>query len=385
MAEARLRARADMNTSGFDAGLAKMRQGVTSFSTGQLRSLAGMVTGAFAVGSIINFGREAIKRADDLGNLSNAAGMSVESLQAMQWAMKEFGAATDESSTAKLMKLVNAQGQVINGNKSLSDAFRRLGISEKEVAELNTDQLLYRVAVGAKSSGTAVADLNTIFGKGAAFEMKDALDKLANDGMGNLIQQAKNAGQVLDQELISKMGQLNDDLDRTSRQAGNFLTEVAAKASNGLKNVAALYGAIGGVGIMEAVRQYSNGEIGVAREQNDAMGAKSKEAQRREAEKQARIDALQARKDAEKALTQSKIDKIMGAPMGAITVGAPVAADQYSRMGGFSGGQVNNSGRMVAERQLKVAEEMAKRLEKVQAIMENVETNTADTASNLEE
>ena len=242
-----------------------------------------------------------------------------------------------------------------------------------------------RVAKGAQSSGTAVADLNAIFGKGAAFEMKGALDVLANEGMQNLIEKAKSVGQVLDDEIISKLGQANDDLERTSRQAGNFMVVALANVANGIKNVSAFFGAAAGVGVFEAGKQYTNGEIGVPRERSDAGNAKTKEERRREAEKQARVDALNSRKAAEAALMQAKIEKIMNAPMGSISVGAPVAGDQYARMGLFSGGQVQNGSRMVAERQLRVTEEMNKRLEKVEQLMQSVKENTGATVEGLEE
>jgi hypothetical protein len=362
-----------------------MRQSVASFSSGQLRSIAGMVTGAFAVNALVNFGRNTLQRADDLGNFSNAVGVNVESLQALTWAMKEFGAASEDSARAKLVKLVDSQGKVINGNKSLAEAFQRLGISEREVASLGTAELLQRVAVGAQTSGTAVADLNEIFGRGSAFEMKDALDKLANDGMSNLITQAKAAGQVLDQELIGRLGQLNDDLERTSQQMGNFFVNIAAKGSNKFKDFFAFLGAASAVGLKEASRQMRNGEIGTEAERAEAAKGRPKEADRRGAEQAAREAALSQRKAQEAAALQAKIDAIMNAPSKSFAAGAPQAADQYARIGLFSGGQVNNRERMVSERQLAATQETARRLARIEELQGRTATATEATAERMGE
>jgi hypothetical protein len=315
--------------------------------------------------------------------------MNVEALQAFTWAAKEFGAASEESVTAKLVKLVDAQGKAIYGNKQMEDAFRRLGISLDEVARLGTDELLYRVARGAQTSGTAVADLNEIFGRGAAFEMKDALDKLANDGMGNLIDQAKAAGQVLETELIQKMARLNDDFARAKTEASNFFIQTVGWLNNWRKDFVDFWREVwGGKSLTEAGRMLTNNEIG-ANADVEADGIqltpKAKEKLRRYAEQRAREQALQDRLAREAAARQAKIDKIMGAPMPDISVTQPQAADQYARIGLFSGGQVNASGRIAAERQLKIQEEMARRLAKVEEIMSQVERNTATVADNTED
>jgi hypothetical protein len=378
MAKAHINVHSDLDHTKFDRGLAAMRQGVTAFTSGQLRSIAGMVSGAFAVNSLINFGRNALQQADNLGNFSNAVGLSTDTLQSLVWAIKEFGAGTEESARAKLLKLVDAQGVAILGNKAMIATFERLGISEKDVAKLDTANLLLRVAEGARASGTAVADLNDLFGRGAAFEMQQALEKLAEVKLDGLRAEAVAAGQVLQEELIDRMGVFNDDLDRTITQTGNALIKAAAVITNIFKDLFAFLGAASSVGIREAVWQMRHGEIGTASErktvkkgieyqQDQERAERERSLAERKAKEQAVIDKKKKAVEDDRA---EALAKVKDEKQAAISVAAPQAADQYARIGLFSGGQVQNKERAIAERQLEVAKEMRKRLDKIEEINE---------------
>lgn len=384
MAEARLKARAEMNTTEFDRGLAKMKQGVKTFVGGELRSVAGMVGSAFAVTAIAEWGRNLMEKSHDLMTFSRNVGLSTDQLQAFTHEAVEMGHATEDSVRSKLMRLVAAQEKVVNGNKEMTAAFARFGLTEEQVAGMGTEQLLTAIAKGAQESGTSVADLNAIFGRGAAIEFSDALKELNEKGFAGMVDGAKKAGVVLEESIIRQMENTRRELDRTKDQMSNFFASVANWIANGIKNFAAFWGAVSGVGFKEASQQWSSGQLGTEREKQDDEKRKAKEKAEEDAKKRSREEELAARKKHEADELQARKDKIMNAPM-KITVSNPQAADQYAKMGLFSGGQINNSARMLAERQLRVSEEINRRMDRVRELTEKIEQHTATTADNTEE
>lgn len=62
-----IRIKADLSHRDFDKGISSMKASVDRFS-GTLRKMAGVVTAAFGVAAIINFGRESVKAASELSN-----------------------------------------------------------------------------------------------------------------------------------------------------------------------------------------------------------------------------------------------------------------------------------------------------------------------------
>jgi hypothetical protein len=113
------------------------------------------------------------------------------------------------------------------------------------------------------------------------------------------------------------------------------------------------------------------------KEEGNRKDSEAAKAQNEEAIANAQNKAFEAAK--------AKGAKILDAPMKVADVGAPVASDQYSRMGLFSGGNVSQSPYKIAERQMKILDEMQKRLDKANELLEEVSKNTADTADHLEE
>lgn len=350
MAEARLRARADMDTKGFDAGLAKMRQSVTAFTTGHLKKLAGAIGAAFAVGKIAQFGKEAIGAGDDISDMAAKLKVLPDTLQALQVTADKSGGSIDGVNAA-LSKLQTTMNSAAFSNPKAVKALTEIGLTPAFIAEHQNDmgavfeevsKILSENESDMKKQGAARLLL------GDAYQELNATFKaVASEGLPALKKALIESNEILDNKTVAALDKANEKVKTFGRTAMTW----------GRKKLASPF-----------------------TDSADPMQLASMTPEQIAKNRAAIEAALNAKSTA----MEVKKNAILNAPMN-ITVDAPVAADQYASMGLFSGGQVNNAGRAMSERQLKVAEEMAKRLEAVEKIMGKVEENTAQTADNLEE
>ena len=219
------------NNSDFIKGITQAKQQVEGFAKGQLAQLGGMIGGAFAVGAVVEFGRRALENADNLSKLSETVGITTDQLQGLQAAAKLNGMETTDID-AGLAKLAKAQDEVVQGNKAIITTFQRLGISAQDAASMGTAELFDAIAKGAQNDATAIADLSDIFGRGMGTKMMPILKEIADNGFGGIVEKAKQAGLIIDSEVISKLAEANDDFERIQLQASNWLTTAGAGIGN---------------------------------------------------------------------------------------------------------------------------------------------------------
>jgi len=109
-----------------------------AFQASVSRGMLGIAAAAAAIGS-------AFKYADEIEKTAKAYDVTVESLLALQQAFKLSGGESAMAGDA-LQKLAVAQQNAIDGSDSLRDAFKKLGISGKDVEQLALEDLFKRVA-----------------------------------------------------------------------------------------------------------------------------------------------------------------------------------------------------------------------------------------------
>ena len=80
-----LKAKASLDPSEFSRGVETMKQEVSSFANGQLMALKGQIAAAFAVGTVMNFAKEAMSSAYAVEKLAENYGVAAHQLQAMQF------------------------------------------------------------------------------------------------------------------------------------------------------------------------------------------------------------------------------------------------------------------------------------------------------------
>lgn len=102
------------------------------------RAAAGFAAVAYGIG-------QAFKYADDISDTAAALDLTVESLIALKGALQASGNSADN--VAQLFsKLATAQENAQTGNEGLRESFAKLGISGKDVDNLNLEDLFKRVA-----------------------------------------------------------------------------------------------------------------------------------------------------------------------------------------------------------------------------------------------
>lgn len=427
---AELKTKATMNTTEFDRGIAKMKQGVTAFTTGQLSSMAKSFVGAFATYKIAEFARSTMQAGKEALEASRNLKMSTEELQALSVTAQESGSSVEGMHTA-LARLQKAMNSAASGNKKMIDALRTLGLSGDFVAKHQGDMGAVFEAVSKKisSSGDSMQVNNAagaVLGKGYV-DLNETMKKVAKEGLSAIKQGLLETGEIMTGQTVYAARQLEEAFDRLERRwrtrgrtglvgimggLGTVLDPDTGRdptskklamglgAGGGLVGggalaltlgtggwgallipvLAALAGGAGAGAINTDWNKASESLFGRPEDMPGAAKAKTKaDLLAEQANKKAIQDALD-----EIALGDKK-KAILNAPMKDITVGAPVAADQFARMGLFSGGQVNNGPRILMERQIKVQEEMEKRLAKIEALDAKSAGTMEEIRDNLEE
>lgn len=269
MSDGAVRARLDLDSSGFQQGLAKAGASLNAFAGGQLSSIKGTLAGAFTVGAITKLGADAIALGGKFDDLSKRTGVSAESLQALDYAAKQNGSSI-EALVGGLQKLAIARQKALEDpNSEPAKAFNDLGISIQQVAALSPEQLFYKIADAVKNDSAATekaASMTAVLGK----SFGELVPMMSEGGaaLKTLADEARNLGIVLSESTISALDNLGDSLDRSKMQ----LTSWGAVALEAFMAV----GAIGGAAISNVkglVDSLNGKNTPEARQFNDAVGA----------------------------------------------------------------------------------------------------------------
>lgn len=300
-----LKARATLDPSAFRQGLKTLEGGAQSLQQ-QLAGVGRRIAAGFTVGALVSTGRQVIALGSQLSDLATQTGLSTDQFQAFGFAVRDAGG-TEEQLVAIMARLRDAQAKVIDGSKREIELFRRLGMSQKEVIRADAAGILEGYARGFSKAGTtgeAFGAALELVGARNAPKMTEALQVLAKDGFEGLAKAARDAGQMMDAELIQRLDTLDDKLGRTKRRVMIFFGDIADRASTGIAQVAAFWGAMSADAWkpMDPRERIKVGLDAMSDVERDQMGAKeskdAEEAARRVAE--AAAAAATKAEDAEK-------------------------------------------------------------------------------------
>ena len=247
---AQLKAVVGMDNSKYIAGT----KGVDKANKGMKVSFSNVAKGlaaAFSVRAVISFSKSVIDLGSKLSDMATQTGMNVETLQAFEYAAINAGASVEDVRTASV-KLSVAMGKANDGQKTYIDLFKRIGVEQGKLAGLNTEQALVEVAkaLGRASQGSSEfgAALELI-GTRSGVKLVEVLRDLNDKGLAEFIQQAKDAGVVIDEELIGKLDKAADKMAIFSRISKGWLAKTASDTvtgagivAEGIGNVARLAG-----------------------------------------------------------------------------------------------------------------------------------------------
>jgi lambda family phage tail tape measure protein len=171
---------------------------------------------------------DALKRSNDLVDISKSFSVSLESLIATQSALNAAGNQADNYVNI-FSKLADSQDQAKEGSDKLRDAFYRIGIAGKDVQNLSLDALFLKVANAlskVEDSTVRVSIQQEILGKA-----------IKGINWEDFIQKYKSFS---DPELVAKIeknGEAWEKIEKAIKNIKNLFIEIAAPLADAINKV----------------------------------------------------------------------------------------------------------------------------------------------------
>jgi hypothetical protein len=183
---------------------AKKTDGVKALQKGfaDLKNeLIGGLGVAAAVAGIVELGKKTLENAVNIAHMSEKVGASAEMLSVLTVAAEDASVSQEDLFTG-ITKLAKAQDQAIQGSTKQVDAFKRLGISQKDLKTNDPGQLFVLMSQNlskVESASGRAAIAQTLLGKSGA-NLIPVMNSLANDGFEKIAAKAQRMGLVLNDE-----------------------------------------------------------------------------------------------------------------------------------------------------------------------------------------
>jgi len=213
-----------LNTAEFQSGMAGAVKQIDSFKT----KAAPLIAAGTAIATVFGvMAKSAIDEMDALYKMSQAAGVSMESLSGLNYAANLSGLSTEElgKNIGRLSKNLN---EAASGTGDALEAFKRLKIDPTQFKE--SDEALLALAdkfAGMKDGVNKTALAMQIFGR-SGMSMIPFLN-MGAEGIQNLLDEAKTFNQVVSTETGQAAEQFNDNLERMKRIGDGLIKAMAEK------------------------------------------------------------------------------------------------------------------------------------------------------------
>jgi hypothetical protein len=213
----------DTNTSTMQRAFS----GVQSAARGAAAAV-GAIGAAVGIGAFVSYARQVVDTVGALGEMADQLGVTTDGLQALQFQALQSGASV-ETLEGGLARFTRSVGDAAEGNDALLDRFKALGVGildgngklrSSEAILGDVAQALAKIEDPAKQAA-AVVDL---FGKSGQ-RLLPLLKDLSEVGMDGLIRSAKEAGAVVDEQLIKRFDALGDAAAMSSKRLAVFAAE----------------------------------------------------------------------------------------------------------------------------------------------------------------
>lgn len=188
---------------------AKKTDGVKALQKGfaDLRNeMLGGLGVAAAVAGIVEMGKKAMENTVAIGLMSQKVGTTTETLSVLTVAAEDASVSQEDLFNG-IQKLAKAQDQAAQGSTKQVDAFKRLGISIKDIKANDPGQMFVLVAqkLSQVESGSARAAIaQTLLGKSGA-NLIPVMKELANGGFEQVQAKAQRMGLVLSDDTVKSI------------------------------------------------------------------------------------------------------------------------------------------------------------------------------------
>lgn len=226
-ATARLMAYLGMDVSDFHKGIDGAQKKTASF--GNTLALGGRLFGAY---KLVQFGKEALEYASNMSDLASAFSISAESLQVYSRVADMAGVETDQMMRI-IARLQEKQTSARNGNKTDIETFKKLGLSLKDIASVDTEQTLTRVGSALKSASNDADKLSAIYdllGTRVGPKMSVALQEIA---LGANTLKNKYNMTIISEQQIHNVDMLTDAIADMKKELMSISFDVLGKIFRG--------------------------------------------------------------------------------------------------------------------------------------------------------
>jgi hypothetical protein len=378
-----------MNVSNFDKGLAKMRQGVTSFSSGQLKALGGVMAGVFTVGKISAWTAEAINAAERITDVGKATGLTSEQIQTLTYLTTQYGGSVDKlfASTERLRKV---QSDPIIGGKIA----KKIEMDPNQFRTAPTGQVLESLAKYYTATGDAKT-MTDALGRGS-MELTGTLNQLARAGFAGATESAREFGAVMRDETIASLDELADRMDGFAMQRKRVFGELTVAVVDFAGNVARAWSdAVNESSMVERLTIFNPVVKFVARLAGqgdqaalDARGDYLDKERQKAVMARKQLNATLGQIEDENAIFEEKkakafadIQRDMMGKGGSIKI---EPADRYASVGAFVGAQSSPESAIarqqieILKRQTQWLEKHDKHLQRSEELLSEISTNTTE-------
>lgn len=212
------------------------------------RTLSGVgrtMAAAFSIGAIVAATRSLVNFASEIRHTADNLEVGTEDLQAINAIALKYGLSVEQLGKG-LASLRQAQGRVAEGDEMYADAVRALNVELEAFTEVDTIGALELIAKGYAASAdrakafNAVTELMGRQGKRASA----MLEELADKGLAEVREEAKSTGQVIDDELITKLELLGTRVSQVQLRLKVFGAQAIARVGRGGAQAGAMWGSL---------------------------------------------------------------------------------------------------------------------------------------------
>lgn len=190
---------------------------------GEIAEAVGLVELTKQIGEFV---AQTLEAAEAIGKLQQVTGGSVETLSALS-AAATLADLSQEDLTSGLSKFTKTLGEVQKGSAPVIDALHRIGLSQKDLAGLSTDQAFVKVstALSQYADGTNKATIaQDLFGKSGT-KLIPLLNEVGTEGIDKLKDKARDLGVLLDQNTVDAATRANDAMKELKLAAQGVATQ----------------------------------------------------------------------------------------------------------------------------------------------------------------
>lgn len=261
---AQLKAMVGLDSSAYKAG-ARGLSATNASMAKSIQNTARSLGAAFSLVMIKNATMNLVNFASEIRHTADNLNLGTESLQAINATALKYGATVQD--TSKLLeKLRQSQGKVAQNDKTYIDALKDLNINTEEFKNADTDRALEMIARGYVNTGksgrsfAAVVDL-----AGRTAKSTTALfEEMASKGLAGITKEAKDAGQVIEDELITKLELLGTRLEQRSLEIKVGFAQALDGMASKIRIIAGAWGTLAGGGSLKDM-------LSVGTKENQAM------------------------------------------------------------------------------------------------------------------